>query len=204
MTPSERARQDSHGGRRIADVVTPADAERIMRRRVSPALLAHCSGVAAAATGLARHWGTSPVAAEVAGWLHDYCKELSGSELLADARRLGVPVGPLEERRPVSLLHAPVAAAELERQGVSAECCEAVRRHTVGGAGMNTLERCVYVADAIEPARSYEGVDQLRRLARESLTEAVVWSARRTLGRLVERGRPVHPDTLALYNESCL
>jgi len=175
-----------------------------MRTRVSPALLAHCAGVAAAASDLAYRWGASASEAEVAGWLHDYCKELGGEILLADARRLGVAVGPLEERRPVQLLHAPVAAAELQRLGLSPACCAAVRRHTVGGAGMNTLERCVYLADAIEPGRSYDGVEELRRLSTESLPEAVAWSARRTLRRLVERRRPVHPDTLALYNESCL
>ena len=69
---------------------------------------------------------------------------------------------------------------------------------------MNTLERCVYLADAIEPGRSYEGVDELRLLARRSLSQGVAWSAGRTLSRLVQRARPVHPDTLALYNESCL
>jgi len=175
-----------------------------MEKRVSPSLLAHCSGVAATASDLARRWGASAADAAIAGWLHDYCKELGADVLLADARRLDVAVGPLEERRPVQLLHAPVAAAELARLGVSEVCCAAVRRHTVGGAGMNTLERCVYLADAIEPGRSYDGVDELRRLSTESLPEAVAWSARRTLRRLVERRRPVHPDTLALYNESCL
>ena len=62
---------------------------------------------------LARRFGASPEAAELAGLLHDYCRELSDEETLAAAARYGVAVGPVEARRPKKILHGPVAAAEL-------------------------------------------------------------------------------------------
>ncbi len=172
-----------------------------MRSHVSSRLFQHCANVAAYAAELAHRWGAPAEEAELAGWLHDCCKELDGEGLLASATRLHVSVDPVARLRPVQLLHAPVAAAELGRRGLPEGCCEAVRRHTVGGAGMSTLDRCVYVADAAEAGRDYPGVDELRALAQESLLAAVAWSARRTLVRLIERRRPIHPDTLALYNE---
>jgi predicted HD superfamily hydrolase involved in NAD metabolism len=178
------------------------DAKDLMRRRVSMSLYEHAAAVAVYADQLAQRWGAPRQEAVLAGWLHDYCKEMTGEELLVAAGRLGVPVGPVESLRPVQLLHAPVAAAELQRRGLSTICCEAIRRHTVGGAGMSVLDQCLYVADAADATRDYQGVDELRELALVSLSHAVAWSARRTLMRLVERGRPIHPDTVAVYNET--
>jgi predicted HD superfamily hydrolase involved in NAD metabolism len=182
--------------------MTSHDAQELLRGRVSERLFEHSAQVARCAVELARRWGAPVEEAELAGWLHDYCKELTAEELLEAAERLGVPVGAVDLLRPVQLLHAPVAAAELEKLGLAPACCRAIRRHTVGGAGMTILDKCLYVADGAEAGRSYPGVEELRALASTSLLEAVAWSARRTLTRLIERRRPVHPDTVALYNET--
>jgi predicted HD superfamily hydrolase involved in NAD metabolism len=184
--------------------MTPQDAERMVRQRVGRRLYEHCRGVAATCAELAGLWGAPVVEAEVAGWLHDYCKEWTAEELLSRAEELGLSVDPVERLRPVQLLHAGVAAAELAALGVPASVCAAIRRHTVGGSGMSVLERCLYVADAVEPGRRYDGVEEARQLSRRSLDDAVAWCARRTLMRLVERGRPIHPATVALYNEACV
>jgi predicted HD superfamily hydrolase involved in NAD metabolism len=182
-------------------LMTVQEAQEYLRTRVSARLFEHSRHVAVYAVELARRWGASTEEAELAGWLHDSCKEMSGDELLKAAGRLGVPVDPIERLRPVQLLHAPVAAAELAALGLPAACCQAVRRHTVGGPGMSVLDQCLYIADAGDATREYEGVDELRRLARESLPAAVAWSAERTITRLIQKGRPIHPDTVAAYNE---
>lgn len=176
----------------------------MLKEHVSARLFEHSWCVAAACVELAARWRAPIVEAEIAGWLHDYCKELDAREMVARVERAGLVIDPVERRRPVQLLHARLAGAELATLGVPLVSCRAIARHTVGGVGMNVLERCLYVADAAEPGRSYDGVDVLRRLCLTSLDEAVAWSARRTLARLVERGRPIHPDTVALYNEICV
>jgi len=183
--------------------VTPHEAESIMKERVSRRLFEHSRGVAMTCVELAGLWGAPAVEAETAGWLHDYCKELDADEIMARAEEMGLSIDAVERQRPVQLLHARVGAVEVARLGVPAAVCRAIERHTVGGAGMNVLDRCLYVADAAEPGRRYPGVEELRRLCHRSLDEAVAWSARRTLSRLVERGRPIHPGTTALYNETC-
>jgi HD superfamily phosphohydrolase YqeK len=66
---------------------------------------------------------------------------------------------------------------------------------------MDPLQKCVYLADAIEPGRNYPGVEELRGLAANSLDDALRSLARLTIIDLVERRRPVHPATVALYNE---
>ena len=181
--------------------LTVAQADRVMAARVSPKLHAHCVRVGRYAAELARGWGADPLGAELAGLLHDYWREADAEMVVRRARELGLEMSELESRRPVQLLHARLAAAELRALGLPEEICSAIARHTVGGPGMSVLEQCVYVADAAEPARSYDGVDELRELAKTSLGAAVAWSNRRGLLQLVEKGRPIHPDSVALYNE---
>jgi predicted HD superfamily hydrolase involved in NAD metabolism len=151
---------------------------------------------------LAERFGASIEKAELAGLLHDYCRELSDEETLAAAARYGIPVSPVEARRPKKILHGPVAAAELAELGLDAEVAAAIRLHTVGAAGMSVLEKCVYLADYLEPGREFAGVDEVRRLAAVSLDRALGAAARLSLLDIIGRSRGVVPDALALYNET--
>jgi predicted HD superfamily hydrolase involved in NAD metabolism len=178
-------------------------AERLLvERRLSPELESHSRGVAQTAETLAGRWGASPDDAAVAGLLHDWARELPRQEVLTLARKHGLDIGPIEEDYTVALLHAQVAAEELAEHGFSPAIVEAVRRHTLGGPGMSVLDKCVFVADAIEPGRTWSGVEETRRRALESLDAAVLELARRDLVRLRARGREPHPLMLALVRES--
>ena len=177
-------------------------AEALVAGRLSAARMAHSRRVAAEAAELARIHGADPSAAEVAGLLHDYCRELPAAEILAAAGRYGVPVGPAEARRPVGLLHGPVAAAELAEAGLlDPEVAGAIALHTVGGEGMTVLEKCLYLADFCEPGRGFRGLEDVRALSRASLDEAVAAAARLSLLDLIGRRRGVVPAALSLYNE---
>ncbi len=151
---------------------------------------------------LARRFGASPEKAELAGLLHDYCRELSDEETLATAAGYGIPVSPVEARRPKKILHGPVAAAVLAELGLDPDVAAAIRLHTVGAAGMTALEKCVYLADYLEPGRAFPGVDEVRELATTSLDRALGAAARLSLLDVIGRGRGVVPGALALYNET--
>ena len=177
-------------------------ADYLVASRLGAARLEHSRRVAGEAAELARRFAVDPVKAELVGLLHDYAREEPAAELLAEAARLEIPVGPIEARRPVGLLHAPVGAAQLLERGlVDGELAGAIALHTVGGAGMTPLEKCLYLADFCEPGRGFEGLEEVRALARTSLAEAVAAAARVSLLDLIGRGRGVVPGALALYNE---
>lgn len=187
-------------------VIDLAAAERLLQTRVaegrlSERRLAHSRRVAAEAAELARLHGGDPSAAHLAGILHDYSRDLPASELLSAARRWGIEVGAVEARRPGGLLHGPVAAAELAAGGLAPEVARAIALHTVGAAGMNVLERCLYVADFCEPGREFAAAVEVRAVARASLSDAVAEASRFSLLEVIERGRGVVPAALALYNE---
>jgi predicted HD superfamily hydrolase involved in NAD metabolism len=177
-------------------------AEALIGARLSARRRDHSHRVAAEAMVLAGRYGASSEQAEVAGLLHDYCRELTNEETLAAATRFGIPVGPVEARRPRNILHGPVAAATLAELGLDAPIASAIALHTIGAAGMTVLEKCLYLADYCEPARDFPGVDEVRVLAAESLDAAVGAAARRSLLDIVTRGRGVAPGALALYNET--
>jgi predicted HD superfamily hydrolase involved in NAD metabolism len=171
------------------------------RRTLSPERVRHVAGVAATAVALAERHGLPRPLLVAAAWAHDLWRERSGEELLARARSLGVPISPLEERQPL-LLHGPVAASELCAEGWSPEVVEAVRVHTTGAPGMGPVAAALYVADKIEPGRSYPGVSSLRRAAEEmSLTEAVLQVLQSELQYRIVRRQPLHPWAVAAYQE---
>jgi predicted HD superfamily hydrolase involved in NAD metabolism len=177
-------------------------AEALIAARLSPRRRDHAHRVAAQAVVLAERFGVPADKAELAGLLHDLCRELPDAEMLAAAERYGVPVGPVEARRPKKILHGPVAAAELAAHGVDRRVCRAIALHTVGDAGMTALDKVVYLADYCEPSRDFPGVNEVRALAGESLDAAVGAAARLTLLDIIRRGRGVVPGALALYNET--
>ena len=170
-------------------------------RGLSDGLTEHCRRTARQAEELARRWGASPDAAAAAGLLHDLCRELPRQEVLVLSRKHGLEVDPIEEEYAVQLLHARLAAAEAREAGFSPPVVSAVARHTLGGPGMSVLDACLFVADATEPGRTWKGVDDARRLALESLDDAVLTLAERDVARLRERGRAPHPQMLALIEE---
>ena len=164
-----------------------AQAESLVGRRVSARLLAHSLRVADTAADLARRWSGDETDAHLAGLLHDLCREWSAEELLRAAQNHSLKVGRIERRYPVQLLHGPVAAAELVREGLGASALAAIALHTVGGPGMDVVARSVYVADFCEPGRRFAGAAAVRSLALRSLDEAVAATVRMTMQYLVDK-----------------
>lgn len=175
-------------------------ARLLLAGRLSPASLAHCERTGAQARALAQRHGVDPDAAELAGLLHDWCRDESDDGLLEQAEALGVPVIAFEREHPY-LLHARVAAAMIRRDlpGAGESVLSAVASHTVGAVPMSDLEKVVYLADMIEPARDYEGVAALRAsCASDTLAECFRRGYARSLRYLMDRGRPVHPISAAV------
>ncbi|HET7586229.1 MAG TPA: HD domain-containing protein [Gemmatimonadaceae bacterium] len=128
-----------------------------------------------------------------AGRWHDALRDATAAEL-----RHIVP-GATE---PVALLHGPAAAVMLERAGEHrADVLQAVRWHTVGCADWARTGRALYMADYLEPGRTFD------RAARASLAARVPDDFdgvfRQVVQRRAERakrdGRPLHPKTAALW-----
>ncbi len=170
--------------------------------RLSDYRATHSLNVAKAAVQLAEKYGADVQQAEIAGLLHDCTKEMPPKEQLQLLEEFDIMITSAE-RCAHKLLHAVTGPVIARTEfGITDEAIlSAIRYHTTGKAGMNLLEKIIYVADFISEERSFPGVEQLRVLAFEQLDEAVLAGLAFTLQDLVAKGKPVHPDTVAAYNE---
>ena len=191
-----------------AAVETAARAEDLLKELASyldEGRLEHSKYAAAAAVELAQRYAPELVeSAHLAGLLHDNAKGLSDEQLIAEAARLDIEVSDVERRVP-ALLHGKVGAALLhERFGVDdPEVAQAVADHVTGRPGMGTLSRIMFVADQMAEDREFEGVDDLREMAKKDLEQALFMVARFKLRYIIDKEVPIDPSTVKLYNELC-
>lgn len=185
-------------------LVLPAIEEEV-RRRLSPERFRHVLGVVATSLELAHRFGIDREKAQLAAVLHDVAKEYPRKRLLKEALDFGIVLSEIE-LQVTELIHAPVGAEVARREfGVDdPEVLAAVRYHTTGRAGMAPLEKLLFVADYIEPGRSFPGVDEVRMAAERSLDEAALLALDQSLVYLITRGRLIHPDALAARNDLLL
>lgn len=161
----------------------------------------HTIRVTDTALKLANHYQTDLKKTELAGILHDYAKYRPREEMEA----LIIKDNQLSEELlafNLELWHAPVGAVLIERETEmdDPDILRAVRYHTTGRANMTMLEKVIFLADYIEPGRSFPGVDIVRELALSDIDKAIVQALGNTVNHLIENRRKVHPDTLAAYN----
>ena len=66
---------------------------------------------------------------------------------------------------------------------------------------MTVLEKIVYVADKIEPARTYTDLTDIRLAAENDLDEATRMTVSAVRDKFVRQGRDIHPLTQDLMRE---
>lgn len=158
--------------------------------------VAHAQGVCETAREMARRFGADEALAARAGILHDVTKALHPAQQLALAEKLGATLTDFERQNP-QLLHAKTGAAAARTLfGECEEVASAIAWHTTGKPAMTKLEKIVYLADMIEPNRSYPGVDEIRAAAARDLDEGTLLALRRTIAFLQEQGTAVCEDSV--------
>ena len=187
-----------------------SDTEAALRAAVDAlprGLREHVLRVVEEARRLAQRYGLDEERVTIAALGHDLARAYTPAELLRQAVEAGLEVSDVERREPI-LLHGPLGARLMaERFGVGdEELLAAARHHPTARAGMGAIERLVVVADKIEPhkARDDAALAEARGLADKSIDAALRTILDRQVARAVERGWPLHPDTVAARNELVL
>lgn len=160
----------------------------------------HVIGCEEEAAKLAERWGYDVDSAREAGILHDITKKQELREQLLLCEKYGILNDNLECKSE-KLLHSKTGAA-LSRDlfGVADDVYSAIRWHTTGKANMSLLEKIVYLADYVEPNRSFDGVEKLRKLCYEDIDAAMELGLKMSIEELEELGSPIHPKTVEAYN----
>ena len=185
---------------------TYREMKALLSERVGKKRFDHSVNVAKVARRLAKTYGADPDKARLAGILHDWDKGLSNAELRDRAHDLKVDVDPMVISDMPWLLHGPTAAAFLRKEypQFGEEVFQAIERHTSGAADMSALDCIIYIADIIEPNRSFgdmEGINRLRGLVGELPLEELYFEAfKYTLEFLISTNRVLYPATIETWN----
>jgi len=134
---------------------------------------AHSVRVARCAATLARRHGVDSGKARLAGMLHDLARLYTPERLLAECEARNLPIGAAEREHPM-LLHARLGAAlARERFGVDdRDVLSAIEKHTSGAEQMSPLDCVVYLADSLEPQRTFRERSELWEFALRDLAGA--------------------------------
>jgi predicted HD superfamily hydrolase involved in NAD metabolism len=174
-----------------------------LNRNVSEKRLAHCLRVEETALTLAPRFGINPELVSAAALLHDLCREYTEDLLLKLAINFGIVIDDIERLEPI-LLHGSVAAALARTElGIDhPDILEAITLHITGGPGVSNLTKLIYIADFIEPGRTFPAAVILREAALQIDPEQLLLRVyNRTLEFLVKKNYLIHPLGIAGRNE---
>ena len=80
------------------------------------------------------------------------------------------------------------------------EILDAVKYHTIGSENMSTLSKIIYLADAIEAGRTWDGVEKARELAKKDLDKALIYEIKTKLEYLLSIENIIHPNIILFRN----
>jgi predicted HD superfamily hydrolase involved in NAD metabolism len=154
---------------------TLSNIQNFLRPNLSPKRYRHILRVCNTGLHLASRLGADEKKVELACLLHDIAREWPEESLVKKAQAVGEEVSVEELARPI-LLHGRVAAilAQEKFSVYDPEILEALRYHTLGKAGMQQTGRILYVADYLEPGRSYTTEGFRQKVASVSLPEMIL------------------------------
>lgn len=161
----------------------------------------HTLGVMFTCASLAMVHGYDLKDAQAAGLLHDSAKCIPNKKKLKICAEHHIPVSDFEKEHPF-LLHAKLGAyiAKTKYNVTDEEILSAITYHTTGKPDMTMLEKIVYIADYIEPARNKAPrLAEIRKLAFEDLDECMYQILKDTLTYLDENPDDVDSATKDAY-----
>ena len=163
---------------------------------------AHVERVVKCASELAKKYNVDIEKAEASAWLHDIGKffELSVMQELVKGK-----YPEIKDENSTAILHG-FAGAEFVRENYSLfeiddeEILDGIKYHTIGSGKMSLLARIVYLADAIEEGRNWDGVEKVRELAGRDLNEALKYEIDSKLVYLISEDTIIHPNIILFRN----
>lgn len=161
----------------------------------------HSIRVMETAVELARIHGVDEEKAQMAGILHDSGKWKSREKTLQKVQDWGIILSE-EERAEYNLVHGALSTYiaknifAIEDEDV----LNAIKNHITGRPAMSDLEKIVYIADMIEPARNYEFVDDFRAMAKVDLDRTMYEILNENLAHLIRNDRYIAGTSLEARN----
>lgn len=164
----------------------------------------HVERVAVAAEELAEIYNVPVEDAVAAAYLHDVAKFFEITKMI-DLVKGKYPEIENKMSQTTAILHG-FAGAEFIRNNYdlfgidNEEILDAVKYHTIGSENMTVLSKIIYLADAIEAGRTWDGVEKARELAKKDLDKALIYEIKTKLEYLLSIENIIHPNIILFRN----
>lgn len=171
-----------------------------LRQKLKPTRFEHVLRVEKTALELAEQLVLEPEKTSVAALMHDYAKDMDQEEMY----QLAYAYWPHDEllQANTAIWHG-FAAAYICREEYGCQdesILQAISSHTIGWYRMDSLAKIIYMADYIEPGRTFEGVERARQLMALDLNAACDYKMTATLHHLLDQRQYIFPETVRIYN----
>ena len=175
--------------------------EQYLKENLTPQKYDHSYRVAEYAVQLAKIHGVDESQVYLASLLHDATKCWGKARQISYLNKRHYKLSP-EDRQAPQIYHQITGAlfAGEKFHIRDRSILNAIKCHTTGRERMNELDKILFLADSIEPARSYEGVELMRQTALVDLDKAVLMNFDRSITYIIEKGFFLHPQTVAARN----
>ncbi len=175
--------------------------EKYLKDNLTPEKYEHSYRVAEYACQLARIHGADEAQVYLASLLHDATKCWGKSRQLSYLQKRHYKL--LQEDKQAPQIYHQITGALFAGDKFRVRdrvILSAIKCHTTGRERMNMVDKILFLADSIEPARTYEGVEDMRRVAQTDLDRAVLMNFDRSIIYIVKKGFYLHPQTVAARN----
>lgn len=159
----------------------------------------HSIRVAETAEKLAKNYKIDVKKAYLAGLIHDCAKY--NEEFFINKYRIDLSTYPVSSiKDPVlhSFLGAEVAKKVYNI--FDEDILKAIKYHTTGRSNMSDLEKIIFIADAIEPGRDFEGLDKFRIYAFENLDKTMLALLDNNIIFLIDKKALINPLSFEARN----
>ncbi|WP_413627227.1 bis(5'-nucleosyl)-tetraphosphatase (symmetrical) YqeK [Fructilactobacillus vespulae] len=171
-----------------------------MKQHLNDARFQHCLRVEETAIELAKENGVDETIAGLAGLVHDYAKQRPREDFIATIKENHLDENLLNYGP--AIWHGVVGylLIQTELKINDKRILDAVKYHTIANPKMDTYAQITYMADFIEPERSFSGVDEARQVTHQNLWDGVVYQNENTMKFLIGKGNAIYPPALTAYN----
>lgn len=153
---------------------------------------------------LAKIYGVDEEKAKLVGIAHDIAKEMPAEKQIKYAEENGIKLDQIELKN-AKLLHAKIGAKICEKEfGFTKDMVEAIENHTTGKPGMDLLSKVLFISDATGVDRTYDEAKYLYEIAIKDIDKAIFECIDITIKEIIEKGSPLHIDTIKTRNEYLL
>ena len=162
----------------------------------------HIEGCVELAYSLARMYDIDAYKAVLVALLHDFFREVDNKVIIEKAQSLNIEISDFELSYP-KVLHGKVAASYFSAKELikDKDILEAISHHTLGSSNVCSLTKLLFIVDALEKHREYEGVEELRKIIEgKSLDMAYIIVLKKTIIDMINKNKVLAPSTIGAYN----